>query len=613
MLAVPPSAWWGSSLPVLAALNRATARFPPGRALLQAPSRLLGRSMIRMWIDRSILGEGPTKVHIGADTIARLGIHTRVDRPGVGLRGRLRGRRRALRLRQRATTRPVSEHDDHRRARRLRIGRAVRRSDVRLRDRHAVDLTTESAEAHAAPISLPITQTEVHIIASAGFPLWEPLETLQLRNHRITLAYGDLSLQLARLTAGNDDEGEWDANWCTFATWSSRTIGTCIDRQPEHGLIHQLLRHFPAPLRRLLLRALRSSPLPGARSGLPDTGRRKPSGLPRDRHRRQSFSRVFRSGAPTDPANRISRPTGPMCDAFLTGLRHLDPSWLATAPPDPETLRAGMRAYFDAINEPDLKAKAELVLLGNLLLGAYEQTRVEGYLTATLSIFTTSWLHRLMRGPKPGVVAAIGRGLAAPFSTLYACFATRFFLALELPIPRWDDRAHGREARSLVGWLHPRPRLPRGAPPHRPTRVASGPDVLRPLRSTVQPHPIPQLGQLCRPHELHHESLPLTPTGPVPFSASLDTRATGRPPRRHTLRWTTPEKGSIDPSVSTGASAVRVGVLHQWRDEATFGPRGRPCRPRRPPREQPPPHRPALEVGGDHGLAIRSGLRRSFS
>ncbi len=102
LLAVPRSAWWGSSLPVAAALNRATARFPPGRALLQAPSRLLGRSMIRMWIDRSILGEGPTKVHIGPATSARLGLHTTVGRPGVGLRGRLRGRRRALRLRQRA-------------------------------------------------------------------------------------------------------------------------------------------------------------------------------------------------------------------------------------------------------------------------------------------------------------------------------------------------------------------------------------------------------------------------------------------------------------------------------------------------------------------------------
>ncbi len=317
---------------------------------------------------------------------------------------------------------------------RLRIGRAVRRADVRLRDRHAVDLTTESAEAHAAPISLPITQTEVHIIASAGFPLWEPLETLQLRNHRITLAYGDLSLQLARLTAGNDNEAEWDANWCTFATWSSRTIGTCIDRRPEHGLIHQLLRHFPGPLRRLL-------------SGLSEALLCRGHGA------------VYRTLAVgnrlvfLEIGTAVSHFLGCFAAghdgsiqpdfeaywsdvrAFLTGLRHLDPSWLATAPPDPETLRAGMRAYFDAGNEPDHKAKAELVLLGNLLLGAYEQTRVEGYLTATLSLFTTSWLHRLMRGPTPGVFAAIGRALAVPFSTLYARFATRFFLALELPTP----------------------------------------------------------------------------------------------------------------------------------------------------------------------------------
>ncbi len=102
MLAVPPSAWWGSSLSGLAALNRATARFPAGRAVLQAPSRLLGRSMIRMWIDRSILGEGPTKVHLCPDTIARLGVHTAAERSGVGARGRLRGWRRAQRLRQRA-------------------------------------------------------------------------------------------------------------------------------------------------------------------------------------------------------------------------------------------------------------------------------------------------------------------------------------------------------------------------------------------------------------------------------------------------------------------------------------------------------------------------------
>ncbi len=317
-------------------------------------------------------------------------------------------------------------------ARRLRIGRASRRADVRRRDRHLVDLTTETAGAHAAPISLPITQTEVRVIASAGFPLWEPLETLQLRNHRITLAYGDLSRQLSRLTAGNDNEGDWDANWCTFATWSSRTIGTCIDRQPEHGLIHQLLRHFPAPLRRLLYGlseallcrghgAVYRTLAVGNRLVFLEIGTAI-----------SHFLQCF-DAAPDGPDRPSFEAYWSDVQVFLTGLRHLDPSWLATAAPDPETLRAGTRAYFDAIDEVDPKAKSELVLLGNLLLGAYEQTRVEGYLTATLSLFTTSWLHRLLRGPKPGVVASIGRGLAAPFSTLYARFATRFFLALELP------------------------------------------------------------------------------------------------------------------------------------------------------------------------------------
>jgi hypothetical protein len=112
MLRVPPSAWWGGLLPVMASLNRASVRFPPGRAVLQAPSRLLGRSMIRMWIDRSIIGEGPSKVHISADAISRLGVHTAPDRPTVGIRGKLRGQRRAARLRQRtrhdAATTPMA-------------------------------------------------------------------------------------------------------------------------------------------------------------------------------------------------------------------------------------------------------------------------------------------------------------------------------------------------------------------------------------------------------------------------------------------------------------------------------------------------------------------------
>jgi hypothetical protein len=101
MLSVEPSAWWGRLFPALAAMNRLTSHFPPGRTILQSPSRLLGRSMIRMWIDRSILGEGSTQVRIDSPTLARLGLRTGPEQPGVGFRGRLRGHRRSVRVRRR--------------------------------------------------------------------------------------------------------------------------------------------------------------------------------------------------------------------------------------------------------------------------------------------------------------------------------------------------------------------------------------------------------------------------------------------------------------------------------------------------------------------------------
>jgi hypothetical protein len=258
------------------------------------------------------------------------------------------------------------------------------------------------------------------------------LDVLELRNHRITLAYGDLSQQLAHLVAGTEDHGAWDANWCTFATWSSKTIGTCIDRQPEHGLLHQMDRHLPAPLRRVVFSAserllsrghgaIYRTLAIGNRLVFLEIGTAV-----------GHFVHSFGAGTDGSPSPTFATYWSDMVE-FLEQLSHLDPSWVAVDPPDPRTLRAGMQAYHAALSERDLKAKAELVLLGNLLLGAYEQTRVDTYLTATLSFFTLSWLHRIMRGPKRGFSAFLGRALAAPFSTLYSLFATRFFLVIELP------------------------------------------------------------------------------------------------------------------------------------------------------------------------------------
>jgi hypothetical protein len=314
----------------------------------------------------------------------------------------------------------------------LRIGTYGRRRDAQASAQHAEDLPQGQMNTRAAAISLPMTVPEIRTVASSGFPLWEPLPVMELRNHRITLAYGDLSQQLARLVARTEDPHEWDANWCTFATWSSKTIGTCIDRQPEHGLLLHMVRHLPLPLRhlvfsaseRLLSRghgAIYRTLAIGNRLVFLEIGTAV-----------GHFVDSFGAAPDSSPSPSFETYWSDMA-VFLEQLSHLDPSWVAVDPPDPRTLQAGMQAYHAALSEKDVKAKAELVLLGNLLLGAYEQARVDTYLTATLSFFTLSWLHRIIRGPKPGFSALLARAMAAPVSTLYSLFATRFFLVIDLP------------------------------------------------------------------------------------------------------------------------------------------------------------------------------------
>ena len=316
---------------------------------------------------------------------------------------------------------------------RLHIGAWGRRRDRERVARHAGDLPASGRGPRAAPITGPITRTDVGKIASSGFPLWESIETMQLRNRRITFAYGDLSHQLAAVLAGSQDRATWDANWCTFATWSSRTIGTCIDAEPEHGLIQHTVRTLPSWLRhglsslaeRLLRRghgAIYRTLAVGNRLVFLEVATAA-----------SSFVACF-GGADASGPGDFERYWAEM-RRFLGGLRHLDPSWVATPAPDPSILEAGMRAYFDALGEDDAKAKAELVLLGNLLVGAYEQTRVDTYLRATLSVDTEGQLDDLVRGRPRGPAAAVKEALLAPASALYARFSTRFFLVLEVPVP----------------------------------------------------------------------------------------------------------------------------------------------------------------------------------
>jgi len=106
MLGVGPGAPWWPALAALARANRVAGRLPGGTRVLQAPSRLVGRAMIRMWIDRTIVGVSTTPVRVDPDMLRAWRVGTSPRQRTLGLRGRLR-RRRVQSRRRRLVARGV--------------------------------------------------------------------------------------------------------------------------------------------------------------------------------------------------------------------------------------------------------------------------------------------------------------------------------------------------------------------------------------------------------------------------------------------------------------------------------------------------------------------------
>lgn len=90
MLEVPQAAWWSPALRVAARTGPLVARVPGGTALVQVPSSLLGRSMIRMYVDHALAGRQAT-FRLDATAAARLAIG------GSRIRRTMRSRRRRIR------------------------------------------------------------------------------------------------------------------------------------------------------------------------------------------------------------------------------------------------------------------------------------------------------------------------------------------------------------------------------------------------------------------------------------------------------------------------------------------------------------------------------------
>jgi hypothetical protein len=121
-------------------------------------------------------------------------------------------------------------------------------------------------------------------------------------------------------------------------------------------------------------------------------------------------------------------------EAQLEGSTLLDPSWVLTPSPPPDDLRLAFRQYFAALRADDQHLRSQYVLAGNLLLAAYEQRRLDGYVTAALSLSSARAMRRLIcdRTGIAGTAGTAAGGRSGWANRLYARLMTRR-MVLELP------------------------------------------------------------------------------------------------------------------------------------------------------------------------------------
>ena len=414
LLHIPrPGGGWRRALAGSQAFARTWSTTPGIHQATARAAAVVGRSLLRLYLDRAAQADGPP-YRIDPAVLGR----------AVGGGGWRRRQRR----------------DERRR----------RRGDVVGVGPHVAPTQDRALAALSHAVDPPLGPRDVRAIASEGYPLWEPVPVMVHRNRRVTVGYADLSRRLAHVIAGPD--GVLDANWCTFATWSSKTIGTFIEgipgpdgtlpevgplpgRDPEGLLAHPrvarltrrvMTRHDGASFRTLAA---------GNRVVFLEIGQAIATFV----HR---FPK--RATAEGIEGEEAWRDYWDEVEAQLDDISVLDPSWLLTEHPPPDDLRLGLRQYFEALRTPDPHERSQYVLAGNLLLGAYEQRRVDGYVQAALALFTDAAMRRLIRD-RSGAMGGVSRAPSGLFATLMTrrmpLGLGEGFLWVGRPIPPPEDPA----------------------------------------------------------------------------------------------------------------------------------------------------------------------------
>jgi hypothetical protein len=389
----------------LLALARLVQRVPWLRRIAVGPGAEVGRSVLLMHIDREQQPGGP-------EFLIESSVLRRAARPG--------GRRRAQR----------------------RTNRRRRRGDVIGVGTHVGPTRQAALDALVPQVPSRIDAAAVHAIASEGYPFWEGVEAMVERNRQITAAYVVLSRSLAEAIAGPG--GRLDANWCTFAAWTSKTVGNHIAEIPRTGHDGREVPTRPATIPgtagpkddslvgRLLLLAMRRGH--GRSLRILAAGNRvifMHVGLAVVAFLEQFPTRA--EAAADDAEERWAR-FWKAVEQQDDELALADASWVLTPSPPPKDLYLGFRQYLCALRTDDLEKRSQHVLAGNILVAAYEQRRLDGHVWAALAAFG----ERAMRRLTLDTTGEVG-GKRKAQNSLYARGVTR---RLRLHLPGEELRIH---------------------------------------------------------------------------------------------------------------------------------------------------------------------------
>jgi hypothetical protein len=302
-------------------------------------------------------------------------------------------------------------------------------------------------------INAPSQQEIASIIALDGEPV--------IRNLKITQCYHDLSRAIAWVL------GEGNVNWCTFATWASKTAGRFIrgellavfrdalqsDRRLAAKLdrINELLRRVDAAVGFGRLAVMQAIEAPVAEVS---------------RHITAGNLAVFTELGPlfTLLYARFCEDAAYDAGAIARLVDELD---LKSGPPEgggQSLLREAVKNYYRAKFEAQADRKAELILLANAQTGLHEQVRLQPAIAGALQLpFGTALralfdrgpagrysenlhkrLHVILAGEIDPVLADVDKEL----NRVWRECVTRVFMTLRLP----DGEIHlGKDLRPLPG------------------------------------------------------------------------------------------------------------------------------------------------------------------